>query len=720
MKSRFLFLGGSILLLMLVLWGAELNVVHAMNLPADGTINCPLARVRSGPGTDYSIVATLNGGTQISILNQQNDWYQIKTAQIKGWVASSLIDTKPEIKLEVMEKLANLRSGPGINYDKVGEVFQGDILLLLDTDGDWYRISSSNGTEAYIKSSLVERVDEVMPVLATGTGSSPQVIANLTSNPVAGKIDVKLNNKLLNFEVDPIIVNGRTLVPLRAIFEALGATVDWDAAKQKVSANRASTVVELTIGSLHPTVNGQDWPLEVPAQILKGRTLAPLRFVAEAFGSKVNWDAASQTVSIDASMLTQKPDPDPPSSEETDSSTDPASVIHIKNTKDDTGLRIMLQSNTEMDPDIEEESGQITLIFKNQQTAEINLIEEKLGGKTFKIQASNQDQDTKISINMPAELEYEILSEDGGCRQIIYIPNCITNIKKAAYGSVGERIIVSSLCPLSHSEKQLGDKLEIRLKNIQESPGSAFSCSSNLIKKLQINPCPDNPNDLLISIDTKDLGKFTTATTGDNKDLSIFLFNKQAIKSRSNVVVLDPGHGGSEPGTHGTYLIEKDPNLEVGLKVGEILKQKGIPIEFTRCDDSYMELDVRATLANDLNAALFVSIHHNGVDLPTASGTETYYYAPVDNPELFMQKDERAHLASLIQNELVSLLGRKNRGVKDHRSFAVLCNTQMPSALAELAFLTNPEEEQMVMQNEYKDLAAQAIANGIINYLQNK
>ncbi len=716
MKQRLFLLSGSMLLFMLILLGAEFNLASASNYPATGTINCPLARVRSGPGIDYRIVTMLSSSSKITILKQQDEWFQIQTSEIEGWVASSLIDiSKPEIKLQVLEMLANLRSGPGINHDKVGEVHKGDLLTLLDVNGDWYRIRSSNGTKAYIKSSLVEQLDEAMPVIATGTGSSLQVKTNLTSNPAADKIRVKFNNRLLTFEVEPIIVNGRTLVPLRTIFEALGATVDWDGSKQRVSANRASTVVELTIGSLHPTVNGQDWPLEVPAQIVNGRTLAPLRFVAEAFGSKVNWDAASQTVSIDSSMLTPTPDTESSSSEET---VEPANLIHLRNTKDDTGLRIVLQSNTGLDPKIEEEPGQITLKCKNHQAAEVNLIEEKLGGKTFKIQASNLDKDTQISINLPAELEYEIMSEDNGCRQVIFIPNCITKVDKVPYGSVGERIIVSSLCPVNHSEKLLGNKLEIRLNNIQPGPGPDFSCSSNLIKALQINRSPDNPQDMLISIDTNELGKFSTATTGDNKDLSIFLFNKQAIKNRSNIVVLDPGHGGSEPGTHGQYLTERDPNLEVALKVGAILKSKGFQVEYTRCDDSNMELELRAGLANDLNAAVFVSIHHNGATPPSACGTETYFYAPLEKPELFIQRDERSRLASFIQNELVGLLGRNDRGVKNNRAFTVLLNTKMPSVLTEIAFLTNPDEEQLVQQNEFKDLAAQALANGIISYLE--
>ena len=708
MKHRRLLISGCFLLFMLILWSAEFNVADAANLPGTGTINCPLARVRSGPGTDYSIVATLRSSTQITILNQQNGWYQIQAAEIEGWVANSLIDINPTKSLQLLEKLVNLRSGPGISYDKVGETHQGDFLTLLDVSGDWYRIRNSNGLEAYISSSLVEVVDDATPAIATGFVSTAPVKISPSVSTVKGKIKVRLNNSLLTLEVDPIITNGRTLVPLRAIFEALGATVDWDGAKQKVCASRASTLVELIIGSLHPTVNGQDWPLEVPAQIVNGRTLAPLRFVAEAFGSQVTWDENTQTVSINSLINASNP---------SQPELLPANRICLQSSKDSTGLRIMLVATEKLDPEIKEESGQITIVCKNRQIAGVNLIEEKLAGQSFKALASNLAEDTLINVSLPEDQEYKILTEEGGCKLVVFVPNSITKIDQMPYGSVGERLIVSTLCPVTHLEDLQGDSLNIYLKNVKAGSSANYSCSTNLIKQLQIAGSTENPQDVLISIDTNDLGKYSTAITGDNEDLNIILFNKYAMQNRSRIVVIDPGHGGTEPGTRGKYLVERDVNLAVGLKVGEILKQKGIQIEYTRCDDSKMELELRAALANDLNAALFVSIHHNAATTPTPSGTETFFYAPMDEPELYIQKDERLRLATLIQNELVSRLGRNNRGVKDSVNYSVLGNTSMPSALAEIAFLTNPDEEQLVMQKDFKDLAAQAIANGILAYL---
>jgi hypothetical protein len=93
-------------------------------------------------------------------------------------------------------------------------------------------------------------------------------------------------------------MNGRTMVPLRGIFESLGAQVNWDASTRMITANKNSTEVELTIGDPHATVNGQTVLLDSPAMIMDGSTMVPLRFISEALGADVKWFEATQTVSI--------------------------------------------------------------------------------------------------------------------------------------------------------------------------------------------------------------------------------------------------------------------------------------------------------------------------------------------------------------------------------------------------------------------------------------
>jgi competence protein ComEC len=118
--------------------------------------------------------------------------------------------------------------------------------------------------------------------------------------PTLAAPSVTLNGQQLSFDVPPTIDNGRTLVPLRAIFEAMGATVTCDQDTRTATAIKGDTTVVLQIGSTSPTINGQVKHLDVPAKIVDGRTLAPLRFVGEAFGGTVDWNQASQIASITA------------------------------------------------------------------------------------------------------------------------------------------------------------------------------------------------------------------------------------------------------------------------------------------------------------------------------------------------------------------------------------------------------------------------------------
>jgi len=116
-------------------------------------------------------------------------------------------------------------------------------------------------------------------------------------------IKVFLDEHLLVFDVPPQIINGRTLVPLRIIYEELGATIEWDNVTKTVTAINDNTKIVLTIGSTYPTVNGEIVPIDQPGIIIDGRTLVPLRFVAESLGANVDWDGSSQTVTITSNQM---------------------------------------------------------------------------------------------------------------------------------------------------------------------------------------------------------------------------------------------------------------------------------------------------------------------------------------------------------------------------------------------------------------------------------
>ena len=124
---------------------------------------------------------------------------------------------------------------------------------------------------------------------------------DVTGRP-SSEIAVKLNGEWMNFDVDPIIVNDRTLVPFRAIFEALGCTVSWDDATQTAIGERNGMKIELPIGKTLAKVSGAGKYLDQPAILHNERTLVPLRFVSESLGAAVQWYDDSQSVAILASI----------------------------------------------------------------------------------------------------------------------------------------------------------------------------------------------------------------------------------------------------------------------------------------------------------------------------------------------------------------------------------------------------------------------------------
>ena len=114
----------------------------------------------------------------------------------------------------------------------------------------------------------------------------------------ASGVKVKLDSTYLTFDVAPQIIEGRTMVPLRAIFEALGAEVNWDDATKTVTATRDGVIVSLTVGKNEMQKDSETVALDVPAQIVESRTLVPVRAISEAFECEVKWDDDTKTVLI--------------------------------------------------------------------------------------------------------------------------------------------------------------------------------------------------------------------------------------------------------------------------------------------------------------------------------------------------------------------------------------------------------------------------------------
>jgi len=128
------------------------------------------------------------------------------------------------------------------------------------------------------------------------------VISSMITGSVFGanNISVIVDEKILDFDVKPQVINDRTMVPVRAIFEALGATVDWDEKTETVYSTKGDTKVSIQINNKKMLVNDLEKIIDVPARVIGGRTLVPVRAISEAFGCKVDWNEKTNTVIINS------------------------------------------------------------------------------------------------------------------------------------------------------------------------------------------------------------------------------------------------------------------------------------------------------------------------------------------------------------------------------------------------------------------------------------
>jgi N-acetylmuramoyl-L-alanine amidase len=217
-------------------------------------------------------------------------------------------------------------------------------------------------------------------------------------------------------------------------------------------------------------------------------------------------------------------------------------------------------------------------------------------------------------------------------------------------------------------------------------------------------------------------------------------------------IVIDPGHGGHDTGTIGpTGLREKDVVLDVGLRLKKLLQRKvGCDVVMTRSDDTFIPLEERTAIANEKAADLFVSIHANASRDRSARGIETYYLNFTSNPDALevaarenatsqesvhqlqdlIKKiattekiEESEEFARQLQKQVCQRTARwsgnqRDRGVKK-APFVVLIGANMPSVLAEISFLTNPRDEKSLRRSDYRQKIAEALYQGILDYVTN-
>ena len=318
----------------------------------------------------------------------------------------------------------------------------------------------------------------------------------------------------------------------------------------------------------------------------------------------------------------------------------------------------------------------------------------------------------------------------------------------------------------------LSDRAEYAKKRLANPDRLYFDVKGSVIKKelktnlpigngmlKSVRAAQFNENTVRVVLDLEKVKDFKMMTLEDPVRIIIDVYgiSSQPLVSSKKRIVIDPGHGGHDPGAIGPKkLCEKDVVLDIALKLKKILSEDpGIEVFLTRDRDVFIPLVERTAIANSKNADLFVSVHANASPRKDAKGIETYFLNWSDDVESMKvaarenqislkkmrqmkdeadfldvelaslkrehKRDESNKLANYIQMTMVNRLGDKFPRVVDLKvkwaMFYVLFGARMPSVLAEVSFISNPLEERLLSKDSYREEIARSIASGIAKYM---
>lgn len=529
----------------------------------------------------------------------------------------------------------------------------------------------------------------------------------VTRTPAAAITSPRLivNGQALAGSYRPVVIENRIFVPLRVVSETLGARVDWDGSTRTVTVQQYGHVIVLVIGQNTATVDGQKVSLAAPARLAGGVTIVPLRFVSEALGADVSWDAKTATAKIslpeaqvqDVSWQTRGGE----------------TVLFIA-----TSRPVAWHSFTLGSPD------RIVIDLKDTKVSAPATLDGKVRGvlqvRTGQFQTAPDIG--RVVLDLDSPLPYTVEPVDGGL--VVHLAVVLEAIKYTRTGTAGEVQLVTSrpvLATTSVAQNPL--RLIVTLPATVAAPAvlsQTMVIDDDVVGQIKLVPAVpaqgsgnaqgDDPagsdlSALQLEIDLPYyLGHTVSQQPGDPAVTSID-FTPSPMYNR--LIAVDPGHGGDDPGAHGSHgELEKDLTLDIGLRLKSLLEQAGARVLMIRDTDVTVGLYQRPAIANQAGADAYVSIHLNAYG-SWKHGTEIYY--DTTNPDSIK-------LATDLHDTLIKELGLADGGIRREHDFVVVRETTMPSSLVEVAYLTNPTEEKLLLTPAFRQKAAVAIYDGLMLY----
>lgn len=582
----------------------------------------------------------------------------------------------------------------------------------------------------------------------------------------AEEVFVAINgNKLTGLKMPPIVLNNFTLVPAREVFEAMGATVEWKKDLEQVYVKYNDKLVVIPIGSTKAYVNGQATTMQTAAKIINNKTMIPLRFVATSLGMQVSWDTKTRVADIDTGNISSGDVVE--ATEETTTTVAPVITTTTEQTtttetttEETTTVASTTETTTEQTTAAEVNNISAITFSKGNSYKDIITIEGDYNPDVSKA-FSSDNKTLTLSIN-----NAKLVADKGNIDEGAYISsgyyyqnngNVVTvslNLKDSnmavdirQLGNNKTTVTVtyassnstdSNNSSSSNSNSSLSGNCgydaenarfyfknngSINIKNIIESDNY-----NDLNYKLTLNgdytsifsntTYPVNSS-YINNIVVNSTATSTVITFSEKKIMTVlmseadgYIYIKPVLpKERySKIIVLDAGHGGSDPGASGNGLIEKNLTLSMLNKARALFDSDGtIKCYATRTTDTYPSFNDRTDLGNEVGDA-FISIHINAAANTSAAGTETYSLYANDQGNGLTSYG----LASEILKNLLSQLGTKDRKVKSE-NWIVLRQSKIPASLIEIGFITNSGDAAIMGSDAGQQKVAQAIFDSVKN-----
>lgn len=470
--------------------------------------------------------------------------------------------------------------------------------------------------------------------------------------------------ELTDLPLEPIIFNDRALVPVREVFEALGANVLYKSDTRDVIITYSGRKVTIQIDSNVAEIDGKTTKIPdgvTPMLIAKwgesAKTMVPVRFVSDSVGLLVDFDQKSGRISV-----TEK---------EKDTQKTQNKITGISAKEKDGVVTVTVTA-----------SGNISKISSPAVTA----------GGTLYVDVDNlgYSVSNKKEINMGAVLAVRLGLHENSVRIAIDTEN----MKKHNVSISGKNIIFTV------TADETADIVEPADKNDEKT-------DSDKEDKTKPKPSELSEGKIYVVLDAGHGGTDPGAIGNLMTEEELEIFHKAKDSEEPIIDTL-------EAGTGKTYY-EKTIALSVAKKVRDKLEEKGVNVIMTRTGDTYPTLDERPEIANKRGAAMFLSIHLNSTVMPVtaAQGIEIYYSESNNEKGYGITSKE---MASIILKKASKSAGTTARGVKSG-NLLVTRKSVMPANLIEIGFMNNPDELLKLITDEYQEKIADGIAEGILEVL---